>query len=80
MKKPGSVILGSTFAVNVSYPNYFNIIEKQGVEKRYSPIRISEVGCYEADRINDMLLEFNDNETEEVIANIMAHINKTIGE
>ena len=80
MKKPGSVILGSTFAVNVSYPNYFNIIEKQGVEKRYSPIRISEFGCYEADRFNDMLLEFNDKETEEVIQNIMTHIKKTIGE
>ena len=80
MRKPGSVILGSTFAVNVSYPNYFNIIEKQGVEKRYSPIRISEFGCYEADRFNDMLLEFNDKETEEVIQNIMTHIKKTIGE
>jgi len=80
MQKPGSVILGSTFAVNVSYPNYFNIIEKQGVEKRYSPIRISEFGCYEADRINDMLLEFNDEETEQVIKNIMTHIKKTIGE
>ena len=80
MKKPGSVILGSTFAVNVSYPNYFNIIEKQGVEKRYSPIRISEFGCYEADRFNDMLLEFDDTETADLINNIMTHIKRTIGE
>jgi hypothetical protein len=80
MKKPGSVILGSTFAVNVSYPNYFNIIEKQGVEKRYSPIRISEFGCYEAHRFNDMLLEFDDTETADLINNIMTHIKRTIGE
>ena len=80
MNKPGSVILGSTFAVNVSYPDYFNIIEKEGFEKRYSPIRITEYGCYEADRLNDLALEFDDNETNRVISNIMTHIKKTIGE
>ena len=80
MKKPGSVVLGSTFAVNVSYPNYFNIIEKEGFEKKYSPIRMTEFGCYEADRHNDLALEFNDEETKKIIANIMTHIKKTIGE
>lgn len=80
MKKPGSVILGSTFAINVSYPNYFNIIEKEGFEKKYSPIRITEFGCYEADRHNDLALEFSDDETKKIIANIMTHIKKTIGE
>lgn len=80
MNKPGSVILGSTFAVNVSYPNYFNILEKDGFEKRYSPIRISEFGAYEADRLNDMALEFSDAETKRLIDNILADIKKNIGE
>jgi len=80
MNKPGSVILGSTFAVNVSYPKYFNIIEKEGFEKRYSPIRISELCAHEADRLNDLAMEFDDKETEKLIKNIMAHIKKTIGE
>lgn len=80
MKKPGSVLLGSTFAVNVSYPDYFNIIEKEGFEKRYSPIRISEFGCYEADRHNDLALEFTDAETDKIIKNIMSHLKNTIGE
>ena len=80
MNKPGSVILGSTFAINVSYPQHFNIIEKEGFDKRYSPIRISEACCYEADRLNDRALEFNDKETEQLIKNIMTHIKKTIGE
>ena len=80
MKKPGSVILGSTFAVNVSYPNYFNIIEKEGFVKRYSPIRITEFGCYEADRMNDTALEFDDKETEKIINNILKDIKEKIGD
>lgn len=80
MGKPGSVILGSTYAVNVSYPEHFNIIEKEGFVKRYSPIRITEAGTYEADRLNDLALEFDDAETQKVINNIMTHIKKTIGE
>lgn len=78
--KPGSVILGSTFAVNVSYPKYFNIIEKEGFEKKYSPIRITEFGCYEADRHNDLALEFSNDETKKIISSITTHIKKTIGE
>ena len=80
MGKPGSVILGSTYAINVSYPEHFNIIEKEGFVKRYSPIRITEAGAYEADRLNDLALEFDDAETQKVINNIMTHIKKTIGE
>lgn len=77
---PGTVILGSTFAVNVSYPNYFNIIEKEGYDKRYAPIRLSEACCQEADRLNDLALEFSDVETENIIKNILTHIKKSIGE
>jgi hypothetical protein len=80
MDTPGTVILGSTFAINVSYPDYFNIIEKEGFEKRYSPIRISEFGCYEADRINDRALDFNEKETKQLIDNILSDIKKKIGE
>lgn len=78
--KPGTVILGSTFATNVSYPDFFNIIEKEGFEKRYSPIRITEFGCYEADRMNDMALEFDDAETQKIIDNILNDIKQKIGE
>ena len=80
MNKPGSVILGSTFAINVSYPSYFKIIEKEGFEKRYSPIRISETCCYEADRLNDLALELNDKETEKLIKDIMNDIKQKVGE
>jgi hypothetical protein len=62
-EKPGTVICGSTFPVNVSYPNHFNIIEKKGFERRYDPIRISEFSSYEAGRLNDAAMSFDEAET-----------------
>ena len=77
---PGTVILGSTFAVNVTYPGYFNIIEKEGVQKRYDPIRISELGCVESNRMNDDCMHFSEAEEQKLIANILADIKSKIGE
>jgi len=75
--KPGSVILGSTFAVNVSFPDHFNIIEKKDAVKRYSPIRIAGFASEEADRLNDTLMDFSKEELKAIIANIKTHIEKT---
>ena len=36
---PGTVIFGSTFPINTSYPDFFHIIEKKG-DKKYSPIAV----------------------------------------
>lgn len=77
---PGSVILGATFAVNVSYPSYFNIIEKVGFDKRYDPIRVCEFGCFESNRLNDTVMDFSDEETEQLVKNIMSDIKSKIGE
>jgi ADP-heptose:LPS heptosyltransferase len=57
---PGSVILGSTFAENVSYPEYFQILEKDE-PKMYSPIRITDYAQEAdlADRLNDRLMDFD---------------------
>jgi hypothetical protein len=71
---PGTVILGSTFAQNVSYPNYFNIIEKEGFQKQYCPIRISSFSSFEADQLNDKAMDFDENETKRIIDNILADI------
>ena len=75
--KPGTVILGSTFAKNVSFPEHFNIIEKKDVVKRYSPIRIAGFASEEADRLNDTIMDFSKDELKNIIANIKAHIAKT---
>jgi len=75
--KPGTVICGSTFPINITYPEHFNIIEKKDAVRSYSPIRIAGFGCEEADRKNDTLMDFSKDELKSMIANIRAHILKT---
>jgi len=75
--KPGTVICGSTFPVNITYPEHFNIIEKKDAKRAYSPIRICGFGCEEADRLNDTLMDFSKEELKSIIANIRSHIKKT---
>lgn len=74
---PGTVIVGSTFAVNTTYPDYFNIIEKKDA-KKYSPIRISGLESHLADRANDSLMEFNDDEINDIYKNILSDIEKKV--
>lgn len=75
--KPGTVVCGSTFPVNITYPEHFNIIEKKNASRSYSPIRICGFGCEEADRLNDTLMDFSKEELKLIIANIQSHIKKT---
>lgn len=78
--KPGSVILGSTFVENISYPKYFNIVEKKGIKKKYSPIRIHGLDGELVDRYNDSCMDFTQRELEEITNNILHHIKQKIGE
>ena len=60
LDKPATVVMGSTFGINVSYPNYekFDVLDMGGDVRQYSPIRITmdEV----ADRGNDGIMVMND--------------------
>ena len=80
LDKPGSVILGSTFAENISYSKYFNIVEKKGIKKKYSPIRIHGLDGELVERYNDSCMDFNQTELEEIANNILHHIKQKIGE
>jgi hypothetical protein len=75
--KPGTIVCGSTFPINTTYPEHFNIIEKKDVERVYSPIRIAGFASEEADRLNDTIMDFSKDELKSIIANIRAHIKKT---
>lgn len=77
MNKPGTVVIGSTFAVNTSYPNYFNIIERN-VQKKYSPIRISGLESHLADRANEATVEFTDEEINKMYESIVKDIEKKV--
>jgi len=74
---PGTVILGSTFAVNITYPDYFNIIEKKDA-KKYSPIRISTLEGHLADRANDTLMDFSDEELNVIYSSIIKDIESKV--
>lgn len=77
MNKPGTVVIGSTFAINTSYPNYFNIIERD-VQKKYSPIRISGLESHLADRANEATVEFTDEEINKMYESIVKDIEKKV--
>jgi hypothetical protein len=74
---PGTVIFGSTFPVNTSYPDWFQIIEKSG-EKKYSPIRITGLDSILADRHNDRMMDFDENEITEMYNKIVEDIERKV--
>jgi hypothetical protein len=76
--KPGTIVCGSTFPVNITYPEHFNIVEKKDAIRHYSPIRIAGFASEEADRLNDTIMDFSKDELKQIIANIRAHIKKTV--
>jgi hypothetical protein len=76
--KPGTVIMGSTYAINVSYPNFFNIIENTNVEKTYSPIRVCGFDCHLADRLNDRCMEFSEEQINEIYESIVKDIKEKV--
>jgi hypothetical protein len=71
------VIFGSTFPVNTSYPDFFQIIEKAG-EKKYSPIRITGLDSTLADRHNDRMMDFDEAEIVDIYNRIVADIEKQV--
>ena len=77
LSKPGTVVIGSTFAINTTYPNYFNIIERD-TPKVYSPIRISGLEAHLADRINESTVEFTDEEINKMYESIVKDIEKKV--
>lgn len=75
--KPGTVIMGSTFAENVSYPRHFQILEKNQ-NKMYSPIRITDSVPDDdlADRANDTIMDFGEAEIDDMYQKIQIDIEK----
>ena len=63
--RPGTVILGSTFEKNISYPDYFKIF-RNGIKPTYNPIRIGGIDCEMADRANDGIMNFSMKQLEEI--------------
>ena len=63
--KPGLVVMGSTFEQNVSYPKHFQFY-RNGIKPTYNPIRIGGIDCDFADRANDGIMNFTDEQIYEM--------------
>lgn len=76
LNKPASVVLGSTFPINVSYPDYdkVDILDMGGEVRQYSPIRITmdEV----ADRGNDGIMKMNDKIEDVIVESVQKGLTK----
>jgi len=74
---PGTVIFGSTYPINTSYPDYFQIIEKKG-QRKYSPIRLAGLDTVLANRLNDKMMDFSESELDDIFKLICSDIEKKV--
>ncbi len=65
-KKPGTIFMGGTDEKSCSYPEHFKIIRKKGRTPVYSPIRLSNIDCEFANRSNEGIMDFNDEQLVEI--------------
>jgi len=75
LNKPGTVVFGATYPINVTYCDWFQIIEKQGYRK-YTPIRIAGLDGVLADRLNDRMMDWSEDEVIEMYDKITADIER----
>lgn len=78
LKKPGTVIMGATNAVNTSYPDYFNILNNDE-NRPYMPYRFNEFDWWVSQTLNDNIMDFSDKKTKKFCKKIIKHIKKTTG-
>ena len=69
----GCVIMGGTNATNMSYPDYFRIIQRK--EAVYSPMRISGLQSNLAERLNKECIEYTDEEIFNIYEKIKDDLN-----
>ena len=74
---PGTVIFGSTFPINTTYPDYFQIIEN-AAPKKYSPIRFAGLDSSLANRLNEKAMKFTDKELNDIFLAITTDIEKKV--
>jgi hypothetical protein len=71
METPSTVVTGSTYPVNVSYPDcdYFDILDMGEVSREYSPIRI--LPDERVDRLNENIMTMNDDITTLIVDHVL---------
>lgn len=77
LNKTATVVTGSTYPINISYPNdpNFDIIDLGKDTRVYSPIRLTMEEWQ--DRINDEIMEMTDADIKTVISSIKKRLGKS---
>ena len=55
----------------------FKIIQKEGI-KKYAPIRLVDLDCHLADRMNDTLMDFTPDEVQDMFLKIVKDIENKV--
>ncbi len=71
METPSTVVTGSTYPINVSYPDcdYFDILDMGEVHREYSPIRI--LPDERVDRMNENIMSMTDEITTLIVNHVL---------
>ena len=77
MGTPSSVVIAGTHEVNMSYPDTFHIIKRDGVKYHPAPMRVSGINSMLCDKLNERRNEFSDDEIHSAYKEIVKRIAKT---
>jgi len=72
----GCVIMGGTDSINMSYPDYFRIVERK--KPLYSPMRISGLQSNLAERLNKECIEYTEEEILDIYEQIKGDLQKIL--
>lgn len=75
--KPGTVFVGSTFPKNITYPDWFQVVDKICDERIYSPMRFNHIDSNMADRLNEGCMDYSVEEMNDIINKITEHMEIT---
>ena len=75
--KKATIVTGSTYPVNISYPDdsNFDIIDVGEGKRVYAPIRLTMED--EQDRLNDEVMELSQDQIDTILASVRKHLGPT---
>lgn len=72
--KKGTIIFGSTYPENISYPDWFQIVDKNKESKFYSPMRINMIDSKLSDFLNSDCMNYSSQEMDHIYSLIVNDI------
>lgn len=72
--KPGTVIMGATNEANYSWPDHFKVLRKSDRQPNYNPWRLCDGDVEFIDRMNEGIMDFDQEEINQIIEIIRADL------